>query len=32
MHVSSAIFTDFGNPNYPAFFAISPAKNIRVIA
>ena len=32
MHVSSAIFTDFGNPDFPAFFAISPTKNIRTIA
>jgi hypothetical protein len=32
MHVSSAISTDFGNPEFPAFLSISPTKNIRVIA
>ena len=32
MHVSSAIFTDFGNPDSPAFFTISPTKIIRAVA
>ena len=31
MHVSSAIFMDFGNPNSLAFFSISPTKNIRAV-
>ena len=32
MHVSSAIFTDFGNPDSLAFLSISPKMNIRAVA
>lgn len=32
MHVSSAIFTDFGNPDSLTFFFISPTKNIQAVA
>ena len=32
MHVSSAIFMDFGNPDSFAFFFISPTKNIQAVA